>query len=229
MDSQTSPSPTPLPQPAPLQPTIVDRLASCVERFVFLKNRQLYRLLAVWVVATYLVQHFEHRGYLFAHSPEPQSGKSRLLEVLELAVFCPSGILISVTEAVLFRTAKGKTQLLDEVDGWTNRDQLRSVLNAGSRNGGAVMRMEKDGQGRYNRVAKFHVYAPRALAGIGTDILNETTRDRTFMIQMVRQTRGERRERFTRKIRHEAQALKAEIELWVKEHGDEVVALYEST
>ena len=58
-------------------------------------------------------------------------------------------------------------------------------------------------------------------------MLAETTRDRTFMIQMVRQTKAERRERFTRKVRQEGRVLKAEVEKWVKDHGDEVAALYD--
>jgi hypothetical protein len=48
------------------------------------------------------------------------------------------GILVSPSEAVLFRTSEGQTQLLDEVDGWTNRDELRNILKAGYHVGGKV-------------------------------------------------------------------------------------------
>jgi len=93
---------------------------------------------ALWVVSTYLHGEFEYTGYLFPYSAGPQSGKSRLLEVLDLLVLNSSGILISPTEAVLFHTASGGTQLLDEVDSWSDRDTLRSVLNAGFRRGNTV-------------------------------------------------------------------------------------------
>jgi hypothetical protein len=110
---------------------VVDRVADFIERFVFLKTKSLYNLLALWVVATHMHAEFEYTGYILACSPEPQCGKSRLLEVLELLAAFPSGILVSPTEAVVFRTAEGHTQLFDEVDAWTNKDFLRSVLNAG--------------------------------------------------------------------------------------------------
>jgi hypothetical protein len=134
------------------------------------------------------------------------------------------GILVSPSEAVLFRTSKGQTQLLDEVDGWTNRDELRNILKAGYHVGGKVARMF-DNSGKYE-VQYFPVYAPRALAGIGNRILDDATRDRTFVIDMVRQTREERREQLRlRKIGPEANALKDEILGWVKANKKEVVAV----
>jgi len=67
--------------------TIIDRVAVFLERFVFLKNKSLYSLIALWVVATYIVEIFEYIAYIFAYSAKPQSGKSRLLEVLHQLVF----------------------------------------------------------------------------------------------------------------------------------------------
>ena len=92
--------------------TVVDQIARFIERFVFLTTKSLYRLLALWTISTHMQAEFEFTGYIFAYSPEPQSGKSRLLEILESLVAHPSGILISPSEAVLFRTAHGHTQLL---------------------------------------------------------------------------------------------------------------------
>ena len=77
-----------------LEPTIIDHVAQFVERFVFIRDKALYLLIALWVLATYLHEKFEYTGYLFAHSPEPQSGKSRLLEVLDLLVSKSSGVLV---------------------------------------------------------------------------------------------------------------------------------------
>jgi hypothetical protein len=146
----------------------------------------------------------------------------------ELLLAEPSGILVSPSEAVLFRTSEGQTQLLDEVDGWTNRDELRNILKAGYHVGGRVPRM-LDNSGKYE-VQYFPVYAPRALAGIGNRILDDATRDRTFVIDMVRQTREERREQLRlRKIGPEARALKDEIQGWVKANKKEVVAVYDSS
>jgi hypothetical protein len=230
---EQAPAPPKIPADTPevgVEPTagvVVDRVANFMERFVFLKTKSNYKLLALWVIATHMYADFEYIGYIFACSPEPQSGKSRLLEILDLLVAHSSGILVSPSEAVLFRTAHGHTQLLDEVDGWTNREFLRSVLNAGFHRGATVKRVEKGANGFEPR--SFPVFAPRALAGIGNKILDPTTRDRTFMIEMVRQTQAERREKFrARVLRPETEQLKAEIAKWVTENRRRIVDEYES-
>src|SRR5262249_9434250 len=137
-------------------------------------------LTAAWIVGTHLHANFEYYGYLFACSPERGSGKSRLLEVLDLLVANSSGILISPSEAVLFRSAEGHTQLLDEVDSLNNLHELKNTLKAGYHVGGKVPRVT-DSDGSY-KIECFPVYAPRALAGIGRGILDDATRDRTFVI-----------------------------------------------
>lgn len=207
-------------------PCLVDRIAFFIERFVFVKERPLYRLLALWVIHTHLIDAFDQTGYVFANSPEAQSGKTRLLEILDFLVYQSSGILTSPTEAVLFRTAKGHTQLLDEVDVWHNMDFLRGILNAGSRRGGTVFRCEKSEKGEYKN-GEFPVFGARALSGIGMHILPEATRTRTFSIGMVRQTRDERREKFrSRVVRPEAQRLASEIREWVAANRQEVTERY---
>jgi hypothetical protein len=213
---------TALPQ---AETNILEKIATFIRRFVFLQHDELYDLVAVWVIGTYLTVVFDYVGYIFAYSPEPQSGKSRLLEVLELLVHNPSGILIAPTEAVLFRTADG-TQLLDEVDSWRNKDELKSVLNAGFRRGGIVTRMRDEDSGY--KAERFPVYGPRALAGIGTKILDVTTRDRCFMVEMVRQKKGERRDRLQhRRIKPEVDELKKSVEEWANANRNGIAKLYD--
>jgi hypothetical protein len=210
------------------EPNIVEDVAAFIRRFVFFQDDVLYDFVAAWIIATYLTERFEYVGYLFAYSPEPGSGKSRLLEVLDLLVNNSSGLLVSPTEAVLFRTAAGGTQLLDEVDSWRNKDELRSVLNAGFRYGGFVVRM-REGEGDFQAV-RFPVYGPRALAGIGTRILDATTRDRTFMLEMLRQRKGERREQLrSRKIKPTADALKTTIVDWVAAKLEDIKKVYDKS
>lgn len=206
---------------------LVDRIAGFIERFVFIKDPQVYRLLALWVIQTHCYKDFEYTGYIFAHSPEPESGKSRLLEVLDLLVANSSGLLYKPTDAILFRTADGATQLLDEVDTWTNGDFLRGILNAGFHRGGVVQRNEQQRSGKWKPIS-FPVYGPRAMAGIGLNILHGTTKDRTFLIAMVKQTQAERREKFrTRKVKPEADKIKAEIGASVKQNAQRIGALYD--
>jgi hypothetical protein len=84
----------------------------------------------------------------------------------------------------------------------------------------------RDRNGGYE-AESFPVYAPRILAGIGTSILDATTLDRTFVIEMVRQTAAEKRERFrSRMVGPEAEQLKSEIIKWIKEHQQQIADLY---
>lgn len=208
-------------------PNILEEVANFIRRFVFLRDDVLYDLLAAWVIATHLSGLFEYFGYIFAHSPEPQSGKSRLLEVLNVLVHSSSGILVSPTEAVLFRTGANSTQLLDEVDSWSNKEDLRGVLNAGFQQNGTVTRMAEK-RGNYHP-QKYSVYGPRALAGIGTTILNPATKDRTFMFEMVRQTKGERRERWhARRIESTATTLKSLTVQWCQQNKQRVQDVYDA-
>jgi hypothetical protein len=210
-------------------PVLVEEVASFIERFVFLPEPSLYKLIALWVIGTHLHNEFEYFGYLFIHSPEPQSGKSRLLEVLHLLVANSSGIQVSPTESFMFRTASHHTQLLDELDSSSNREYLRSVLNAGFQRGGIVSRMGEQPGGEY-QPQEFPVFGPRALAGIGTKILDVTTRDRSFMIRMARQKRSERRERLRgRAVQAGAKLLKSHIEEWCTANTAAVSACYEGS
>lgn len=205
--------------------TIIHSIARFLRRFLFLKEEAHYTLIGAWIVGTHLHKHFDYSGYLFAHSPERQSGKTTLLEILNLLVYKSTGLQISPTEAVMFRTAEDHTHLLDEVDSWKNGDDLKDVLNAGYKKGALVTRCE--GKGSY-KPTTFKVFAPRVLAGIGITSLPSPTLDRTFAIPMVRQKKDEKREPFReRRVGAEAKKLKADIENWVKKNEKAVGELYD--
>ena len=209
------------------QHNIVEEVAAFIERFVFLKHRSLYMILALWTINTHMYERFQYVATLFLSSPERQCGKTRLLEILHMLVANSSGINCSPTPAVLFRTAHKCTQLLDEADGWHSISDVQSVINAGYERNGTTKRMEPTEGGGYV-VRDFPVFAPRAIAGIG-DILTDTMRDRTLMIQMTRQTRSERRHKLRqRHVQPEADALKARIETWVEEHGENIQTAYDA-
>src|SRR5579862_9797260 len=206
-------------------PTLLDDVVSYIKRYVFLKDESLYRLIATWIIGTHLHHDFDWFGYLFIHSPEPQSGKTTLLEVIASLAY-KSRFTVEPTQAVLSRTGTDATQLLDEVDSWSNGTQhLRSVLNAGFKRTGAIQRIKKREDGGYE-VEDIPIYCPRVLAGIGTSILSPVTRTRTFMIPLVRQTKGERRARFRSSERESARVLATRIEGWAAQNRDVVRVCY---
>jgi hypothetical protein len=203
----------------PLPENLLEQVARFIERFVYFENRETYLLVAAWVIATYCYPSFACLGYLFFYSPEKQSGKTRALEVLDLLVSKSLGVLCSPTESTLFRTS-GYVQLLDEGDGWRDRCGLSNVLNSGYSRSGFVMRSEPTANGGW-QVNKFATYTPRALAGIGLNIISDTTRDRTFAIRMLRQPKDHRSE----KLFIDDPDLKREVEQLKKTIGDTVKGL----
>jgi hypothetical protein len=127
---------------------------------------------------------------------------------------------------VLFRLASKTTLLLDEVDSWAYSDNLRSVLNAGFQRNTAVGRVQEVDNRR--EVEKLSVFGPKAFAGIGTNILSEPTRDRTFMFEMVRQRKSEKRDRFsTRRIEPVAKSLVERITRWTETNKSRVQEVYD--
>jgi hypothetical protein len=107
------------------------------------------------------------------------------------------------------------TLLLDEIDtifGNAKNDRgeyIRSLLNAGFENGAKVPRCV--GKSADITDQDFEVFCPKALSGIGR-VLHDTVDDRCLKIELVRQSRGERVERFRkRKAQAVVEKIKAEL------------------
>lgn len=212
---------------------LVDRIAAQLDRFIFIENRRIYRLIALWLIGTHLHDVFEFFPYLLIHSPEPGCGKTRVLECIDMLCWNSSGILTDPTSAVTFHTASLNTQLIDEVDTWRKDKDLSSVLNAGFQRGGVVKRMQKDGAGNYTDVAAYEVYGPKALAGIsplgtGNELLKAATRTRVLNFKIIKQKKEERRERMQKNARASFGALRSEVDRWAKSHRVAVERIYET-
>jgi hypothetical protein len=207
--------------------TILDEIVNHLSQYVVIKDLRICRLIALWVIATHLHESFEYMGYLFIHSPEMSSGKTTLLKHLDSLVYNSTGVSCSPTEAVLFRSAEKHTQLLDESDGWDNADTLRRVLNSGFQRNGSVQRCEQNSSGAWV-VKPYIVYGPKAIAGIGKDIFRETTKARTFFIELMRKKKTEKTKRRRTGIIPGEAELKQKIEQWVKSNKPEALRVYGS-
>ena len=160
------------------------QIISVLKTYVYFPNRTHYLLVALWILGTYFIKDVEYYGYIYITSPLPVSGKSRVLKLINALAFQPSGVLIRPSEAVLFRTADGQTQLFDEVDTWPREIDVAGVLNAGFEHGGFVPRCEPQRNGA-QKIVKFPVYGPKAFAGIAERRFSDTTKTRMFKIQML--------------------------------------------
>lgn len=193
-----------------------------IERFVVLTADQ-YISVALWIVHTHAIDAAYQTPYLNLRSAEKQSGKTRLLEILEL--LCPEAHLWTrPSEAVTYRTiATGKpTLLLDEIDTiWQDKgnehEGLRALLNAGTRRGIMVPRCV----GPTQQLVDFPTFCAKAIAGIGTP--PDTVADRSLPIVMKRRTRDEPIERF--RMRYEvvhAEELRDRLAAWAEANVDDL-------
>jgi Protein of unknown function (DUF3631) len=181
---------------------------------------------ALWIAHTHAVEEaFDTTPYLALTSAEKRSGKSRLLELLELTAHSPLPA-VNLSDAVLFRVieARKPTLLLDEADAVfknREREELRGMLNAGFRRGGKAYRMG----GANNRVLEeFAVYCPKAFAGIG-DYLPDTLSDRSILLRLERKTQNEKVQRFRRReVVPEAQVLREQLTASIKPRVDDLAA-----
>jgi Protein of unknown function (DUF3631) len=181
--------------------TLLDDVARFVRRFVVVSDAQADAL-ALWVAHTHAIEAADTTPYIAVTSAVKRSGKSRLLEVVELVVATPLPTS-SISVAALYRAIDKLTPtlLLDEADGvfgkrdGPEREDLRRLLNAGWRRGAVARRM---GGARMTTLEEFPVFCAKAFAGIG-DYLPDTLADRAVWIRLERRTRDEPVERFRRR------------------------------
>jgi hypothetical protein len=205
---------------------VLEDVSRFARRFVVLTDEQLTTL-ALWVSHTFAAEASDTTPYIAVTSAEKRSGKTRLLEVLELLVHEPLPTA-NISDAALFRAISELTPtlLLDEVDAIfgpkaRDREDLRGMLNAGYRRGTVARRM---GGPKMTTLEAFPVFCPKVFAGIGE--LPDTLNDRSIRIRLERRTRDEPIERFRRRdVGPEAAMLHDRIADWLEPQLDELLVL----
>ena len=194
-----------------------------IRRFISLSPEQ-GCVVALWVVHTHSIDAADFTPYLAINSPEKQSGKTRLLEILRLLVR-GEWFTGHVTAAVLVRKidAKTPTLLLDESDAAFSGDQtyteaLRGVLNTGYECGGRYSMCI--GQGATITYQDFKTFCPKAIAGIGR--LPDTVEDRSISIRLKRAPRGTVERFRKRDAGRQAQEHVAQIVAWCQAHIEDL-------
>ena len=143
---------------------------------------------ALWVLHTWTWREAaDFTPRLGITGPAKRCGKSRLLEVVSGIAYRPL-MTANVSPAALFRSVErhAPTLLVDEGDTFLRESEdLRGLLNAGQRRGGAVIRTV----GEDHEPRSFNVFAPVAIALIGD--LPDTVRDRAILVPMRRKTKAE--------------------------------------
>ena len=205
-----------VPAPPCVLAPLLDDVQHYIHRYVVLSTQQAIAT-TLWVAHCHAFAVAEATPYLNVTSAVKQSGKTRLLEVLEPLV--PAAWLTGrVSAAVLTRKVDGETPtlLLDESDAAFKHDSeysaaLRSILNSGYRRSGISSLCV--GQGTSIGYRDFSTFCPKAIAGIGA--LPDTVTDRSIRIALKRRAPDEWVERFRqRDARRVGVPLRAQLDAW---------------
>lgn len=195
-----------------------------IRRFTVLPSEHAYVAVALWAVHTHFIAQLETTPRLACLSPEPGSGKTRVLEVLDLLCHNPL-LALDLSMSAFFRIVEDTQPaiLLDEVDAiFTGKsksestEDLRRVINNGYRIGAVVQRV--GGKNR-DQVQQFRVFTPVAMAGLGN--LPDTLMSRSVIIGMKRRAPGEKVEQFRDRLhRPEGEQIAAQITGWAEQVGE---------
>ncbi len=172
---------------------VLTEIQAIMDDYVVFPSDEARDAVVLWIAHTHVADVFESTPRLGLMSNEPASGKTRVLELIEH--LAPNTMAATnVHPAVLWRTidqSARATLLLDEIDCVFGRNgsasayqQLRSILNAGYRQGAKVRRCVGT-----DAVKDFDVFAPVAMAGLGQ--LPETIASRAITINMKRRKAGQ--------------------------------------
>ena len=207
---------------------LLDAVMAFIRRFVATSDSALVAI-TLWAAHTHIAGSFYTSPRLALLSPEPGSGKTRVLEVLALLVL-RAMLSFSASPAAIFRTlaVETRTLLFDEVDAvFTKRgkddgnEDLRALLNVGYRRGATIPRCV----GPRHEVQMFDVFSPTAMAGLGD--LPDTLMSRSVIVRMRRRAPGERVEQFRLRI-HEAEGteLRDALTGWAEAYGETIGAAW---
>ncbi len=208
---------------------LLDDLCEWFGRYLVVADEQQLRLLAVWVLHTYLCEELYTSPRLLIDSIAPGSGKTTLLEHLER--LCRNGMLaVSVSSAALIPRileTQSCTVLLDEiqrtlVDGKPECDALFALLNSGYRVGAKRPVLVQQGKSWVAR--ELPTFAPLAMAG-NSPRLPQDTVDRSIRLLLMPDAEGIAEDSDWETLTDAVNALQMRIAVWadsVRAHVKEV-------
>jgi hypothetical protein len=169
---------------------IYEDIIEILEYYTDIK-KEFHPLVAVWIIGTYCYYEFPTYPYLFVNAMRG-SGKTRFLKLIS-SLASNGELLTSIREAVLFRTAKGKTLCIDEFEGLNKKENapLRELLNACYKRGMKVKRMHKvkNINGETQEVEEFEPYTPICMANING--MEEVLGDRCLYVNLEKSEKVE--------------------------------------
>ena len=172
---------------------LANDISSVLARFFHMGEEERIAV-TLWVLHTWVIAAAEYTPYLYIHSAERRSGKSNLLDTLELLTPRPyktSSASPAAIRRILMVEGYMPTLLLDEVDEMLfvkNREAISdymTIFNSGYAKHGKALLVVPEGKRDY-AVVSIATFAPKVLCGIDRHPLPDTLADRSIPIRMER-------------------------------------------
>lgn len=222
MNSDFYDGPTPDPfAPADEGARMLDAVEQFLARFVAFPSPETRTLTVLWVAHTHILDAFETTPRIAFLSPEPGSGKTRALEILELLVPHPV-MTVNASPAYLIRKLSDDPRpvlLFDEIDtvfgpkAKADNEDIRGLINSGYRRGATSGRCVL--RGKEVLTEDFPSFAAVALAGL--DDVPDTIATRSVIVRMRRRAPGERVEPYRRRVHEPAgHDLRDQLSRWIR-------------
>ena len=127
-----------------------------------------YPIIGVWIIGTYFFKEFLSYPYLYINATKG-SAKSKTVNLVT-SLSWNGKVILSPTEAVLFRTAGTGTLGIDEFERISSKESqgIREILNASYKRGSKVSRMRKKKtlEGEKYVIEEFEPYCPILMSNI---------------------------------------------------------------
>ncbi|MGI5138172.1 DUF3631 domain-containing protein [Streptomyces sp. CA-106110] len=214
--------------PAPIDgAALLDEVEAFHRRFNIFPTEAAYVAVTLWDAHAHLIDAFDGTARLAFLSPEPGSGKSRALEIVE-TLTPRAATTVNASANALFRLVEAEggtpTLLFDEIDTVFGpkaggNEEVRGFLNSGYRRGAKSLRCVGDGSNQSTEW--FSSFCAVAMAGLGS--LPDTILTRSVIIRMRKKAPNEKAEPYRRRV-HERQghALRDRLADWAATVHDEV-------
>ncbi|MGW6898043.1 DUF3631 domain-containing protein [Streptomyces sp. NBC_01727] len=206
---------------------LLDEVEAFHRRFNIFPREAAYVAVVLWDAHAHLMDCFDSTARLAFLSPEPGSGKSRALEIVETVV--PRALTtVNSSANALFRLVdapEGRpTILFDEIDTVFgpkagDNEPVRGFLNSGYRRSGKMHRCVGDGANQ--TVQPFSSFCAVAMAGLGS--LPDTILTRSVIIRMRKRAPNESVESYRQRLNEkEGFALRDRLAEWADSVRDSV-------
>ena len=209
---------------------LLTKIQDGIARFVVLSNAQRI-VVAVWAIATHMVDFVDIVPYLRICGPTKELGKTVLLDVLARIVR-KALVCGGLSTSAMFRSMADEypTLLLDELDKLLDPKhpdlEMIQVFTTGFRRGGAsnVRRTSKDSKGQFF-VEEFPVFGFKAFTSIRS--LPDEIASRSIPVLMRKKLQSEHVERAREKRLDTLAELGAQAAAWVSQNSEALEGLCE--